>query len=144
MAYAMEDYGMKAKKGYFLFDNEMICLGAGIEAPQTDKALHTTINQCHLSGDVYLLAKDFSSANKLNPESLVEQSYEGWIWHNRMGYYLPEATAIQLKNTTQKGRWSKINFNQSGDEVAQPISTSPSLTAQSLKRPVTPTSSFPA
>ena len=121
MAYAMEDYGMKAKKGYFLFDNEMVCLGAGIEAPETDKTIHSTINQCHLSGDVYLLAKDFSSANKLNPESLVEQSYEGWIWHNRVGYYLPEATAIQLKNTTQKGRWSKINFNQSGDEVAQPI-----------------------
>lgn len=119
MAYGMDDYGMKANKGWFLFDNEMVCLGAGIEAPETDLAIHTTVNQCHLSGDVYLLSAE--GAARMQPESTISQAYQGWVWHNRVGYYFPESTRLNLKNTQQKGRWSKINFNQSGDEVSMPI-----------------------
>ena len=120
MGYAMNDYGMKAQKGWFLFDNEMVCLGAGIEAPETDKAIYTSVNQCHLSGDVYLLPTEGDAA-RLQPSSTLNQSYKGWIWHNRVGYYFPESTAIQLKNGEQQGTWSKINFNQSGDLVSLPV-----------------------
>lgn len=119
MGYGMDDYGMKAGKGWFMFDNEIVCLGAGIEAPGTDKPIWTTVNQCHLSGDVYLLGSDGTA--KMEPESLVEQSYRGWVWHNKVGYYFPEPTPIHLKNMHQTGRWSKINFNQSGDEESLPV-----------------------
>ena len=119
MAYAMNDYGMQANKAWFMFDNEIVCLGAGIEGKETDKQINTSINQCHLMGDVYLISE--SGAAKMNAESNVQQEYKGWIWHNKVGYYLPDNTAVLLKNGVQKGRWSKINFNQPGEEVSMPV-----------------------
>ncbi|MBE6286987.1 MAG: DUF1573 domain-containing protein [Mediterranea massiliensis] len=120
MTYGMNDYGMKANKSWFMFDNEVMCLGAGIEAAGTNSEINTSVNQCHLQGDVYLIGVD-GTAGKMNPQSLVNQSYQGWVWHNKVGYYFPEATPLQVRNTNQTGRWSKVNFNQSGDEVTMPI-----------------------
>ena len=119
MAYDMGDYGMKARKAWFHFDNEVVCLGTGIEAPETDKEINTSVNQCHLVGDVYLMSGE--TAAKMQPQSIVDQAYQGWVWHNKVGYYFPESTALKVKNTNQTGRWSKINFNQAGEEESLPV-----------------------
>ena len=120
MAYSMNDYGVKAQKGWFMFDNEVVCLGAGIEAPGTDKEMFTTVNQCHISGNVYLLGADGTAA-KVEPGSALKQAVSGWVWHNKVAYYFPQSTPIHLKAANQQGRWSKINFNQSGEEVSMPV-----------------------
>ena len=119
MAYSMNDYGVKAQKGWFMFDNEVVCLGAGIEAPGTDKEMNTTVNQCHLSGTVYLMGAE--GAAKVEPGSTLNQPVNGWLWHNKIAYYFPQSTPIHLKTGNQTGRWSKINFNQSGEEVSMPV-----------------------
>lgn len=131
MAYAMEDYGIRARKAWFMFDNEIVCLGAGIEAPGTEKEINTSVNQCNLSGDVYLLPTEDKPENttgqvevtaaRMQPESVVTQSFRGWIWHNKVAYYFPVGTPLHLTNQHQTGRWSKINFNQSGEEVSLPV-----------------------
>lgn len=120
MAYSMNDYGVKAQKGWFMFDNEVVCLGADIEAPGTDKEMFTTVNQCHLSGNVYLMGTDGAAA-KVEPGSALNQAVSGWVWHNKVAYYFPQSTPIHLKAANQQGRWSKINFNQSGEEVSMPV-----------------------
>ena len=120
MAYSMNDYGVKAQKGWFMFDNEVVCLGAGIEAPGTDKEMFTTVNQCHLSGNVYLMGTDGTAA-KVEPGSALNQAVSGWVWHNKVAYYFPQSSPIHLKAANQQGRWSKINFNQSGEEVSMPV-----------------------
>lgn len=119
MAYDMNGYGMQAHKAWFMFDNEVVCLEPGIESREMDKEINTSINQWLLVGDVFLISK--SNAAKMTSESTVHQSYQGWIWHNKVGYYLPDSTAIRLKNETQTGCWSKINFNQPGEKVSIPI-----------------------
>lgn len=119
MAYSMNDYGVKAQKGWFMFDNEVVCLGAGIEAPGTDKEMNTTVNQCHLSSTVYLMGAE--GAAKVEPGSTLNQPVNGWLWHNKIAYYFPQSTPIYLKTANQTGRWSKINFNQSGEEVSMPV-----------------------
>lgn len=116
MTYRMEDYGVKVRKAWFLSDDRVVCLGAGIQS-DTDKEIHTTINQCHLSGDVY--AVNGATSTKLNTGSTDVKN--GWIWHNKVAYYLPEESKGILKTGVQTGRWSKINFNQSGDEVSAPV-----------------------
>ena len=118
MTYAMNDYGMQANKGWFMFDNEIMCLGAGINSAN-GKNINTSVNQCHLVGDVYMT--DNGQLSKIGTGSHVKSSYKGWIWHNKVAYYYPETVAMNLKNSTQSGKWSKINFNQSGDEVTMPI-----------------------
>ncbi|MBR5541001.1 MAG: DUF1573 domain-containing protein [Bacteroides sp.] len=118
MTYAMNDYDTQAHKGWFMFDNEIMCLGAGIKSA-TDRNIHTAINQCHLVGDVYMTNN--GQLSKIGTGNHVKTSHQGWIWHNKVAYYYPEAVTMNLKNGTQTGKWSKINFNQPGDEVTLPI-----------------------
>ena len=118
MSYAMNDYGMQAHKGWFMFDNEVVCLGAGINGGE-GKEVHTTLNQCHLVGNVF--GFDGEKLFRFADNGHLATDFKGWIWHNKVGYYLPDTTAVVLKNGMQTGKWSKINFNQSGAEVSKPV-----------------------
>ena len=118
MAYAMNDYNTQANKGWFMFDNEIVCLGAGIVSG-TDREVNTSVNQCHLVGDVYTVTG--GQLSKVAPGSHIQTDYQGWVWHNKVGYYFPESIALNLKNGNQSGKWSKINFNQSGETETLPV-----------------------
>lgn len=118
MAYAMEDYETQANKGWFMFDDEIMCLGAGI-ASSTNRMVNTSVNQCHLVGDVYMTNN--GQLNKIDDGKHVKTSYQGWIWHNKVAYYYPENVTLNLKNKIQSGRWSHVNFNQSNDLVNLPV-----------------------
>lgn len=118
MTYDMNNYGVKARKAWFFFDNEVVCLGAGIES-STDKEITTSINQCLLAGDVY--ASDGTQITKVTPGSGQVNENTRWIWHNKIAYIFPEKSNITVKNGIQKGDWAKINFNQSDKEIALPI-----------------------
>ncbi len=115
MAYAMDDYGVKARKAWFMFDRQVVCLGAGI----TGDSLATTLNQCHLTSDVYLVSD--STTMRLSPESRFKGPFKGYVWHGKVAYYLPEEAEIDLRNATQTGNWARINFNQSTETVAEPV-----------------------
>lgn len=118
MTYDMNNYGVKARKGWFLFDKEIVCLGAGIKSA-TGKEITTSVNQCLLSGDVY--SSDGTQVTKAVPGIRQSKGKTGWIWNNKIAYFFPEKSDISLKNGIQKGDWAKINFNQSDKEVALPV-----------------------
>lgn len=118
MAYGMDDYGMKANKGWFMFDNEIVCLGSGITS-QLDKEINTSVNQCHLVGDVY--ATTAGKMGKMISNSRLDSEFSGWVWHNKIGYFFPDSISMHLKNEQQQGKWSKINFNQSDQLVSMPV-----------------------
>lgn len=118
MTYDMNNYGVKARKAWFFFDNEVVCLGAGIES-SADKEITTSINQCLLTGDVY--ASDGTQIMKIAPGNRQINDKTGWVWHNKVAYFFPEKGNIALKNGIQKGNWAKINFNQSDKEIALPV-----------------------
>lgn len=115
MAYAMDDYGVTARKSWFMFDRQIVCLGAGISGD----SLVTTLNQCHLTSEVYLMSD--STTTRLAPESQYTGPFKGYVWQGKVAYYLPEQTEIDLRNTTQTGNWSRINFNQSNENVSKPV-----------------------
>ena len=118
MTYAMNDYNTQANKGWFMFDNEIMCLGAGIGSG-TEKVINTSVNQCHLVGDVIMVNN--GQMSKVGAGNHVQTPYQGWVWHNKVAYYFPETVSMNLKNGNQSGKWSKVNFNQSGDLVTMPI-----------------------
>lgn len=115
MAYSMADYGVKARKAWFMFDRQVVCLGAGISGD----SLFTTLNQCHLTSDVYLLSD--TTTTRLTPESRFTGRFKGYVWQGKVAYYLPEETDIDLRNTTQTGSWSRVNFNQLNETVSKPV-----------------------
>lgn len=118
MTFDMKDYGIKARKSWFLFDNEIVCLGAGIEASVPENIV-TTVNQCHLDGDVWTKTGKTIQKAALG-ESAFSQMPE-WIWHDSIAYYFPQVADLKLKSGEQKGNWAKINFNYPATEISMPV-----------------------
>ena len=94
-----------ARKSWFFFDEEYICLGAGISCKHQQPVV-TTINQCLLRGEVTLFAK--------NQKSVVlqgEKEFENvdWVFHDGIGYVFPKPTNVELKNSAATGSWWDIS-----------------------------------
>ena len=108
---------LKARKSWFLFDNEYVCLGTGIQS-DADFPVVTTLNQCLLNGDV--VVKLENKENKLSKgEHLLNDV--SWVQHEGITYVFSRPTSVSLNNKTYTGRWSNIR-NRSGAENKEVIS----------------------
>lgn len=112
------DYSVSSNKGYFCFDDFVVCLGSNCTSNQGK--LYTTINQCALKGDVtYNLKKNKYS---LPNESSVSISGISSVYHNGLYYeILEDNNFIFLSNKSQEGRWSLINESYSSDLIKLPV-----------------------
>lgn len=97
-----------AKKAWFFFDNEVVCLGADINS-FAKEPITTTVNQAWSKGPVKAFANGkLSTINKKLSANNLQ-----WIWHDSIGYYFPNQGNLELSKQTQKGSWYKINTNRS-------------------------------
>lgn len=114
-AYALDYDSLQAKKAWFFFDDEIVCLGTDIKSDSPEN-ITTTLNQCWLKGDV------MSSLNKnaiLKDVSVTSKRKSNiWFLHDNVGYYFPKGGDITLSTNTQKGNWHHINDSYSKDEIA--------------------------
>lgn len=114
-AYSYEDkyknINTAARKAWFFFDDEVVCLGAGITSTAT-VPVNTTINQCTLVG-----GKATVSANgQVSEVAMGEYAYDNnlnWAWHNNIGYVFPDGGNIFLLNQSRSGSWYDINTTAS-------------------------------
>jgi chondroitin AC lyase len=116
-AFDFADANVTARKAWFYFDEEFVCLGAGITCVSGNPVL-TTINQCLLRGDV--VVSDGAGVRTLDRG---DRSLAGvtWVHHDGVGYLLLEPGAAHVKNETQTGSWKSINGYQSPDEVSRDV-----------------------
>jgi len=96
---------LEAKKSWFFFEDEYVCLGAGINS-RSSRPIVTTVNQCLLKGEVTAMVDDQKS--EITPGSHEFQNTQ-WVFHNGVGYLFPESTGINLSNHTQTGSWYEIS-----------------------------------
>lgn len=108
-----------ARKSWFFFDDEYVCLGAGISCRQQLPVV-TTLNQCLLRGDV--------TVSTGNQQSVIEQgekqfSNVDWVFHDGIGYVFPEPASVELMNKSVSGSWWNISKQStiSRDEVEMDI-----------------------
>jgi chondroitin AC lyase len=95
---------LAAKKSWFFFDDEYVCLGTGIRSrPRLPVA--TTINQVLMRGDVTVMQDD---QRKILPEGNRKLDNVKWVYQDKIGYIFPEQTTINLSNQDEQGRWSDI------------------------------------
>ena len=96
---------LKARKAWFFFNDEYVCLGAGIQST-ADYTVATTLNQCLLNGNV--VAKTTSGQKTL---SRGEHNLTGiqWIIHDSVAYLFNTPTTAYLKNTTNTGSYRQIS-----------------------------------
>jgi chondroitin AC lyase len=94
-----------ARKSWFFFDEEYVCLGAGISATK-ELPVVTTLNQCLLRGDVTL-----SSQNKYGVIPKGENVFTNvdWVFHDGIGYIFPQPNRVNLMNQEAGGSWWTIN-----------------------------------
>ena len=98
---------VKAKKAWFFFDDQYVCLGAGIS--NSSKAhVCTTINQCFLNGDVTV--GNTNNETKVLDKGNRMLNHLKWVHHNNVGYIILSNKAnIGLQNETLDGSWTRVN-----------------------------------
>ncbi|MBD0825396.1 polysaccharide lyase family 8 super-sandwich domain-containing protein [Aestuariibaculum marinum] len=96
-----------AKKSWFFFNNEVVCLGNDIKST-SGLTVNTTVNQCALDGEVVV------SSNG-NQSSVSEGDYTytdlDWVYHDQVGYFFPSQGSIDLSAKEKTGDWGSINTN---------------------------------
>ena len=96
---------LKARKSWFFFDKEYVCLGAGINA-KGKQEVFTTLNQLLLKGEVY--------AQVGHQMKILESGKHGlknpdWIYHDRVGYFMLAPQDVELSFGEVTGNWTSIN-----------------------------------
>ncbi|MBN2577465.1 MAG: polysaccharide lyase 8 family protein [Pirellulales bacterium] len=98
---------LTAKKSYFFFDQEIVCLGSDVACPSKNP-VETTIDQRPMEDE----SSDVLVDGKLLPRSAsgIETTLDGpaWIEANHVGYYFPRPCKVKLARRFQTGRWTDL------------------------------------
>lgn len=106
---------LKARKAWFFFDTEYVCLGSEITS-ESEYKVFTTLNQRILTGEVLVKSrKDLATLEK-GYHALQDVS---WVHHDRVGYIFPQEQHISVSNTRASGKWKDINHQASSSD--QPV-----------------------
>lgn len=135
---------LRALKSYFMFDDEVVCLGTGINDSESNFITETTVenrklnddasNQITLNGNnLELQTVPVNVAEIVNSEGLgggtgsMEGSavnnakwihVEGNVTGEAVGYYFPkESGQLKARKVASTGNWGNININTSTDVV---------------------------
>lgn len=109
-----------ASKGYFFFDDEVVCLGAGI---RSDYHAVTTVNQCW-GGENFVCGNSKGDIVDYSGEidEIVLQDNK-WVLHDGIGYYFPGDQIVVVKNKETIGNWRWISTVQEDKEIVGKIFT---------------------
>lgn len=104
-----------ARKSWFFFDDEYVCLGTGISCKRQLPVM-TTLNQCLLKGDVVV-----SSGNQRTVVPEGEKKFEkvDWIYHDGIGYVFPSPVTVDLMNQSVSGSW--WNISKQTNTMREPV-----------------------
>jgi len=135
---------LRALKSYFMFDDEVVCLGTGINDSESNFITETTVenrklnedasNQITLNGNkLELQTVPVNVAEIVNSEGLgggtgsMEGSavnnakwihVEGNVTGDAVGYYFPkESGQLKARKVASTGNWGNINLARSTDVV---------------------------
>jgi chondroitin AC lyase len=110
---------LEAKKSWFFFDHQYVCLGAGISAA-TSLSVATTLNQCLLQSYVVVMSDNKKAVIDRGERKLSNVS---WVLHDSIGYFFPKPTEVNLMNQAQSGSWYKVNHQSDSpkDEISKEV-----------------------
>lgn len=118
--YLMDDYNTKAKKSWFFFDRQIVCLGAGITS-SNEAPVFTTINQCLSNGE--LVIKDVEGVKTFKKDGNWANVKVSAIMNDEVGYSFPGGETLQISNGVQTGSWFRINLNYSKSIIEKRVFT---------------------
>ncbi len=112
--------GITAKKAWFFFGDEVLCLGNSINSSATVN-INTTLNQCWLKGNVAV----FSEGSTITPPKGEHSSLSqvNWVWHDNIAYLFPNGGNVQMSNKEQTGSWNLINTSETATAIKGDVFT---------------------
>ena len=110
--------GLSAKKAWFMFDNEIVCLGSDI-SNTTDYNAITTVNQC-ITADIPVIY-DGKSELLLEENLTYEGSESGFVLNDRMGYVFGSGESIRAEVGNKTGDRYDINFDGNSEKPDKSI-----------------------
>ena len=110
---------LSAKKSWFFFDDQIVCLGSGISSGTTNQVI-TTLNQCYLNGEVTVSASG-KNDSVANGDHTLDSAK--WIHHDNVAYLFLEPTKTRMSNQTESGSWKLITSQGSDATVEHELFT---------------------
>jgi chondroitin AC lyase len=111
-----QDVPATARKAWFYFGLELVCLGAAI-ASTAEPTIFTSINQCHLNGSVTTYDGTTVSTAPAGPTT----STLDWVYHGGIGYIFPAPTSVVVQAKSQPGNWHDINTSQPDASLSEDV-----------------------
>lgn len=112
-AYVVDhDLGTSYKKAWFMFDKEIVCLGAGIHSSLPGIPLSTTLNQAIVAKSGIRFKEKGRPFQTAGPKPFVYQSRAASVFLiDDTGYMLMGAQPVKLTVEDRAGSWQKIRGN---------------------------------
>lgn len=95
--------GLKVHKSWFMFDDKIVCLGAGINSSE-GLPVTTSVNQSFLNGEVIIK----NSGGEKQAGETEEIVNPVWIMHDDMGYIFPAGGKLKLETKNIEGSWNWV------------------------------------
>jgi chondroitin AC lyase len=93
---------LSAKKSWFCFDEEIVCLGSSIYCDSANPVV-TAVEQCFSKGPVSQGAENH------------------WVHHNGVGYVFPSSQDVVLTNGPQSGAWADLGGGSSPERLTADV-----------------------
>jgi chondroitin AC lyase len=104
---------LTARKSWFFFDREYVCLGASINSA-ADYPVSTTLNQCLLNGNVVVKSVIGIQTIEKGHHNLKNVS---WVLHDSVAYVFPQPVTVNVSNATASGSWRQISHQASASDA---------------------------
>src|SRR5690606_2020053 len=102
-----EDLNTSSKKSWFMFDEEIVCLGAGIRSTLPYR-VSTTVNQCIYDDEGIFIG---GSKKQMHVHKNMHEIYDNdlnWLIHGGVAYLFPHQGVAELKVDERRSDWSTI------------------------------------
>lgn len=104
---------LTAKKTWFVFDDEIVCLGAGISGINSTMDTETIVDNKKVDGGNSLLVNGTAYTTENNTDSLEQEVSWAWLEGNTdkdaIGYYFPSQSNVYVKREARTGSWREVN-----------------------------------
>lgn len=109
-AFELKRGGVNARKAWFFFDREIVCLGAGITV-DGPKPVVTSVEQTWDRGNILVQGAPLAA------QKTAHLAGPGWVLHDGTGYVFEGNSKITVSRTRKSGRWRELNVSRGSDEL---------------------------
>jgi len=110
--YDMDWDSTQVKKSWFLFDNEIVCLAAGISSCSKEE-IATTLNQTIQSGRIQVY--DAKNASYYLTANSAVETVASRVWHSNVGYCFTEPQQVTVSGKSVTAPWSSIGTSRGAE-----------------------------